>query len=70
MEKVLLRCPKCHSSKIVADASATWHTASQKFILTGVMDHMSCEDCGHDSDHGFTMISDDQTKTVPNTLTF
>lgn len=53
MEKAHYICPICKSIDIVADASARWDSSLQEFVLTDVMDRMSCENCGHESNHEF-----------------
>jgi hypothetical protein len=64
MSKMVLLCPACRSSNVVVDANATWDANAQTFVLAGVMDHMTCEDCGYENTIGFELMP----STNPNLI--
>jgi hypothetical protein len=46
------RCSACGSRNVAHDATVRWDAALQRFILSGVLDYCSCQDCGADDDTG------------------
>lgn len=67
MPNLDMRCPKCGSSAIIKDASATWSVATQEWELAGVYDHESCADCEAEADDLFDRVETDATPSQPAT---
>lgn len=42
-------CPRCGSSEIERDAFAKYDVGLQKWVLSGVLDHMACSKCDEDN---------------------
>lgn len=42
--QIRLLCPHCKSENIVRDACATWN--GTEWVMAGVYDDMTCQDCG------------------------
>ncbi len=43
-------CRKCGSENLARDAAARWDIAIQDWMITGLFDSTSCDDCGAESD--------------------
>ena len=54
-------CRKCGSDDVACDASARWDVTAQKWVMSGVMDDVTCEACGYDtSNPAFAVWTGDQ----------
>jgi hypothetical protein len=46
--KVRKVCEACGSERVFIDATAEWNVELQAFVLCGVHDHTTCDDCNDD----------------------
>ena len=43
-------CPRCGGDSLVRDAAANWNSDRQEWVLAGVQDCETCNDCGAEAD--------------------
>jgi len=44
----ILKCPKCGSEDLVRDALTKWDPVAGEWSLAGLLDDISCNNCGAD----------------------
>lgn len=45
-------CPECGSPNVTRDCIGRWDFEKQEWVVSGELDNMDCDDCGHDG-HSF-----------------
>jgi hypothetical protein len=48
VSRVTQHCPNCGSDDICADAAARWDVDAQDWVLTHVMDEVTCQACDYE----------------------
>jgi transcription elongation factor Elf1 len=43
-------CSRCGSSDVSQDANAMWDSARQEWVLRGIYDNATCEQCGKETE--------------------